>query len=65
MTINIVNGITILTAADGYVLNKDDVYSSIVYLGKRDKPENWVEIEESEVPTEEDEDEYYNHHGRW
>ena len=43
----------ILTAAEGKVLTNGEAYSSVggdVYLGAEDSPENWTEIEESEVP---------------
>lgn len=47
-------GIRKLFPAEGMVLNKGDSYSSLVYLGIHDAPENWVEIPESEVPDPED-----------
>lgn len=39
----IING-NILTADDGKVLQKGDVYATIVHLGVNDSVENWVEI---------------------
>ena len=42
-----------LIADDGMVLTNGETYSTQVYLGIYDSPENWREIPESEVPTEE------------
>ena len=42
-----ING-NILTADDGKVLQKGDVYATIVHLGVNDSAENWVEIDESD-----------------
>lgn len=41
-----------LTAESGKVLTNGETYSKEIYLGKNDKPENWHEIPESEVPKE-------------
>lgn len=38
-----ING-NILTADNGKVLKKGDVYATIVHLGVNDSVENWVEI---------------------
>lgn len=37
-----------LIADDGKVLQKGDVYATIVYLGVNDSADNWVEIDEPE-----------------
>lgn len=37
---------------DGYVLTNGETYSTVVYLGINDSPENWREIPESEVPDD-------------
>jgi hypothetical protein len=34
------------------VLTNGETYSKEIYLGKNDKPENWHEIPESEIPQE-------------
>lgn len=39
-----ING-NILTADDGKVLQKGDVYATIVHLGVNDSAENWTEID--------------------
>jgi len=44
-----------LEAEEGYVLTNGEVYSTSVYLGINDSPENWREIPESEVPTDDSE----------
>ena len=41
-----------LIADEGKVLTKDKIYTSVVYLGKDEKFENWKEINADEVPTE-------------
>lgn len=41
-----------LTAESGKVLTNGETYSKEIYLGVNDKPENWHEIPESEVPQE-------------
>ncbi len=45
--------IRVLTASDGMVLTNGEIYSSQVYLGTHDSPENWREISLDEVPDEE------------
>ena len=52
MTQNTINLIT-LTADEGMVLTSGEVYSTQVYLGIHDSPENWHEVPASEVPQEE------------
>ena len=49
-----ING-NILTADNGKVLQKGDIYATIVHLGVNDSAENWVEIDEPEedIPAEE------------
>ncbi len=42
-----ING-NILTADDGKVLQKGDIYATIVHLGVNDSADNWVEIDEPE-----------------
>ena len=42
--------IRVLTPAEGMVLTNGEVYSTMVYLGIHDSPENWWEIPVSEVP---------------
>lgn len=37
-----------LTASTGYVLTNGEVYSTEVYLGCNDAPDNWREITEAE-----------------
>ena len=39
-----ING-NILTADDGKVLQKGDIYATIVHLGVNDSAENWTEID--------------------
>ena len=41
-----------LEAEEGYVLTNGETYSTVVYLGINDSPENWREIPESEVPDD-------------
>ena len=38
----------ILTADNGKVLQKGDIYATIVHLGVNDSAENWVEIDKSD-----------------
>ena len=49
-----ING-NILTADDGKILQKGDIYATIVHLGVNDSVENWVEINtpEEEISAEE------------
>ena len=49
--------VCILTAEEGKVLTNGDAYSEVggtVYLGINDSLDNWWEIDESEVPKEEE-----------
>ena len=43
--------IRVLAASDGMVLTNGETYSTKVYLGIHDSPENWLEIPEADVPT--------------
>lgn len=43
----IING-NILTADNGKVLKKGDIYATIVHLGVNDSADNWLEIDEPE-----------------
>lgn len=42
-----------LTASEGMTLTNGETYSKEIYLGLNDKPENWHEISDSEVPHSE------------
>lgn len=58
MTINTIE-LKEIKADEGMVLTNGTAYSDVggcVYLGVNDSPENWREIPESEVKTEEAED---------
>lgn len=44
-----------LIADAGMILTDGEVYSTEVWLGKLDSPENWREIPETDVPTNEEE----------
>ena len=43
----IINGST-LTADNGKVLKKGDIYATIVHLGVNDSVDNWLEVDEPE-----------------
>ena len=45
--------IVTLEADEGKMLTNGEIYSSQVYLGVNDSPENWREINEEDVPDEE------------
>ena len=49
-----INGST-LTADNGKVLQKGDIYATIVHLGVNDSADNWLEVDEpdEEIPAEE------------
>lgn len=47
--------IRVLTASEGMVLTNGETYSTQVYLGIHDAPENWREIPEIDVTTNEEE----------
>ena len=49
-----------LIAAEGKVLTNGESYSTEVWLGIYDKPDNWHEIEEEDIPIESDEVEEQN-----
>lgn len=42
------NGITVLTADEGKILKHGNTYSTEVWLGKNDTPDNWEEVDYSE-----------------
>ena len=44
-----------LIAAEGKVLTNGESYSTEVWLGIYDKPDNWREIEEENIPIETEE----------
>ncbi len=44
--------IRVLTASDGFVLTNGEIFSTQVYLGIHDSPENWREIPEEEMPKD-------------
>jgi hypothetical protein len=47
-------GQTVIRADDGKWLVKGESYSNTdVYLGKTDKPKNWVEVDTEPIPPEE------------
>ena len=48
------NSIQIITLEpqEGYTLTNGQTYSKKVYLGIYDKPENWWEIKDEQVPEE-------------
>ena len=50
----IINGST-LTADKGKVLQKGDIYATIVHLGVNDSADNWLEVDEpdEDIPAEE------------
>ena len=48
--------IKVLTASDGMVLTNGETYSTQVYLGIHDSPDNWHEIPETDIPTDNDEE---------
>ena len=42
----------VITADNGMALTNGETYSTRVYLGINDSPDNWREIPESEVPPD-------------
>lgn len=52
MTETIINGITVLTPADGKYLTNGDTYSTKVYLGKNSSPSEWWEVDSPEEDPE-------------
>ena len=44
-----------LIAAEGKVLTNGETYSTEVWLGIYDKPDNWREIDEENIPVETEE----------
>lgn len=52
MTIQTINGNTVIKAAEGYFLtNSNNVFGEEIYLGSNDSPENYQELPMSEYPT--------------
>ena len=49
--------ITVLEPSEGKVLTNGETYSRKVYLGINDSPANWTEIDESEIPEEQQQEE--------
>ena len=43
--------IIVLEPEEGMLLTNGETYSTRVYLGVNDSPENWWEVPESEVPS--------------
>lgn len=43
-----------LVADEGKTLTDGETYSPVVYLGKDENPDNWQEIDESEVTENEE-----------
>lgn len=41
-----------LIADEDKTLTDGDTYSNVVYLGKDENPDNWQEVDESDVPEE-------------
>lgn len=56
MQIDIVNGITRLTAAEGKVLVKDGAVGTEVWLAPSDSPDGWAEVDEALAEVDEVED---------
>lgn len=55
MRIEVENGVTVLYPGDGKWLNKDDIYTDRVLLGKFDSADNWTEVESIPDPAEDEE----------
>lgn len=58
MTMETINGIRVLTPAQGLYLTNGETYSTKVYLGKHAGAEDWFEVDsipepEDEIPPEE------------
>lgn len=54
MKVEIINGITVISPAEGKYVTNGEVYSdSRVYLGILDSPDNWTEIDEKSEPEKE------------
>lgn len=43
-----------LAADEGKTLTDGEIYSPVVYLGKNENPDNWQEVNESEVTDNEE-----------
>lgn len=55
MTSTIINGITVLTPAEGKYLTNGETYSQKVYLGKNGSPSDWREVDS--IPDEDEDPE--------
>ena len=53
MQIDVINGITRLTATEGKVLVKDGSVGTEVWLSALDSPANWSEVDASLIPAPE------------
>lgn len=42
-----------LIADEGKILTDGEIYTPVVYLGKDENPDNWQEVDESEVTENE------------
>ena len=42
-----------LIASMGKILTNGEIYTTVVYLGENDSADNWVEVDESEKPSDE------------
>ena len=45
-----------LIASMGKILTNGEVYTTVVYLGKDEDVDNWIEIDENEISTESNEE---------
>lgn len=44
-----------LIADEGKILTDGETYTNVVYLGKDENPDNWQEVDESDVTEEKEE----------
>lgn len=56
MKITTENNIIKIEADEEYILTNGEIYSTEIYLGINDSPENWHQISELEMPTDEGEE---------
>ncbi len=56
MQIDVINGITRLTASEGKVLVNGDAVGTEVWLSSLDSPDNWTEVDEALGAMDEVED---------
>lgn len=52
----IITSIKMLKAEEGKLLHKGDIYTSAVLLKEGETEEGWEEVDESELPEEEEEE---------